>query len=139
MTAECQKDGAENHDDANFDQRGPVLKVGALACAPDVYRGDDGDHGDRQNGLAKGGERNDFREVFRESASQCGDRAAGDNQEEAPAIKESRDAAKAVANETVESASFGICGREFSIGQCAEEREGASDDPDQWRVTDRTV
>jgi hypothetical protein len=48
--------------------------------------------------------------MLREGAGQGGDGAAGDDQEEAPAVEKSRDAAETVADETVEAAGFGICG-----------------------------
>jgi len=48
--------------------------------------------------------------VLREGAGQGRDGAAGDDQEEAPAVEKSRGAAETVADETVEAAGFGICG-----------------------------
>jgi len=107
---EGKKYRAENHDDADFDKGGPVLEVGAFAGAPDVHSGDYGNHDDGEDRFSQGGERDDLCEVLREGASQGGDGAAGDDQEEAPAVEKSRDAAEAVADETIEAAGFGICG-----------------------------
>ena len=44
----------------------------------------------------------------REGAGEGGDGAAGDDEKQAPAVKKSGDAAKAVADKTVEAAGFGI-------------------------------
>ncbi len=38
--------GAEENDDANFGERGPILQIRALARPPDVHDGDHRDHGD---------------------------------------------------------------------------------------------
>ena len=124
---------------ADLDQGGPVLEVGTLARAPDIYRCDDGDHDDGEDGLAKRGEGNDFSEVFGESAGQSSDGTARNDEKQAPAVEKSRDAAEPITNKTIESAGLGICGGELGISECAEKRESASDDPDKERVADRTV
>ena len=86
MASEREQDGAENHDDADLDERGPILQVGAFTGAPDVDGGDDGDHDDREDRLACSGEGDDFREMLGESAGERGDGTAGDDQEQAPAV-----------------------------------------------------
>src|SRR5712664_989331 len=89
--AEREQHGAQDDDDSNFDERGPVLQVGAFARAPDVDGGDDGDHGDGDEGGLDGRERNDFGEIAGESAGQGCDGTAGDYQEQTPAIEEAAD------------------------------------------------
>jgi len=61
-------------------------------------------------------DRTDFGDVFRESAGQGSDGAAGDDEEQTPAVKKSGDAAESVADETIEAASFGIGGGELGVG-----------------------
>src|SRR5579864_1399240 len=122
MATEHQKDGAENDDDADFDEGGPVLEVGAFARTPDVDASDDPNHHDRQDSLAEGGERNDFREVLRESAGQGSDGTAGDDQEQAPAIEKSRDAAEGVADKAVQAPGFAVCSGDISVTYGAEKR-----------------
>ncbi len=60
MAAKRKQNGAENDDDADFDEGSPILEVGTFAGAPDVDGSDDGNHDDGENGLAEGRERNDF-------------------------------------------------------------------------------
>src|SRR5258708_1786895 len=65
--------------------------------------------------------------------------ALRDPQEQTPAVEESWHAAEAIANEDVEAASFGIGGGEFGVGERAEEREDAADDPDEERIADGAI
>src|SRR6266481_3031149 len=81
--AEREQHGAQDDDDSNFDERGPVLQVGAFARAPDVDGGDHGDHGDGDEGGFERSERNDFGEIAGEGAGKSGDGAAGNQQEQA--------------------------------------------------------
>ncbi len=121
MAAEREQDGAENDDDADFDEGGPILQVGAFAGSPDVDGGDDGDHDDREDRFSQRGERNDFREVFGERAGERGDGTAGDDQEQAPAVEKSGDAAETIANEAVEATGFGVGGGKLGVSEGAEE------------------
>src|SRR5216683_3194654 len=136
---EREQHGAQDDDDSNFDERGPVLQVGAFARAPDVDGGDDGDHGDGDEGGFERRERNDFGEIAGEGAGQGCDGTAGDYQEQTPAIEEGGHAAKAIADEDVEAAGFGIGGGELGVGERAEEGEDAADDPDEEREADGAV
>ncbi len=77
--------------------------------------------------------------MLREGAGEGGDRAAGDDEEKAPAVEKSGDAAKAVANETVKAASFGIGGGELGIGESAKKRKDATNDPNEEREADGAV
>ena len=67
------------------------------------------------------GDRNDFGKVAREGVRERGDRAAGDDEKQRPAVEERGDAPESVANEAVEPAGFGIGGGEFGVGERAEE------------------
>jgi len=49
VAAERKKDGTQNDDDADLDECGPVLEVGAFARAPDVDARDDGNHDNGQD------------------------------------------------------------------------------------------
>src|SRR5271169_3482968 len=98
MLAECQQERAENDDNAHLDESGPVLKVGALARAPDVDDGDDSDHQDGGDGLLDGRDRKNAGKIFAEGTRECGDGAAGDHEEEAPAVEKGRETAEAIAN-----------------------------------------
>src|SRR5580698_378271 len=137
--AEREEHGAENGYGSGFDERGPVLQVGAFAGAPDVDGGDDGDHRDCYEFCGGWRKRDDFGEVAREGVRERGDGAAGDNEEERPSIEERGDAAESVANEAVEAAGFRICGGKFGVGESAEERENAADDPDEEGGSDGAV
>src|SRR6266404_538063 len=137
--SEREQHGAEHDDDSGFDERGPVLQVGAFARAPHVDGGDHGDHGYGDAGGFEGRQRDDFGEIAREGAGERGDGAAGDHQKQTPAIEEGGDAAKAVADEDVQAAGFRVGGGEFRIRQSAEEREEAADDPDKEGVTGGAV
>ncbi len=106
--AEREEHGAEDDNDADLDQRGPVLQVGAFAGAPDVDGGDDRDHCHGYAGGFERRERDDFGEITGKGAGQGRHGAAGDYQEQAPAVEEGGHAAEAIANEDVEAASFGI-------------------------------
>src|ERR1700686_1494968 len=106
--AEGQQHGAEDYDDPDFDERGPVLQVGALARAPDVDGGDHGDHGDGNERGFERRERNDFGEIAGEGASERCDGTAGDYEKKAPTVEEGRHAAEGIANENIEAAGFGI-------------------------------
>src|ERR1700687_2453653 len=137
--AEREQHGAEDDDDSDFDQRGPILQVGAFARAPDVDGGDHGDHYDGDDGGLERRERNNLREIAREGARKRGDGAAGNHQKQAPAVKKSGHAAEAIADKDVEAAGFGIGGGEFGIGERAEEGQDAADNPDEERVADGAV
>ncbi len=41
---QSEKHNTEDDDDSNLDESGPILEVSALACAPDIYDGHNGDH-----------------------------------------------------------------------------------------------
>src|SRR6266852_3152887 len=137
--AEREQHGAQDDDDSNFDERGPVLQVGAFARAPDVDGGDDGDHGTGGEGGFERRERNDFGELAGEGAGKSGDGAAGNHQEQAPAIEKGRHASKAITNEDVEAAGLGIGGGQFGVGERAQKGEDAADDPDEEGVADGAV
>src|SRR5260370_6568069 len=137
--SEREQHGAEHDDNSGFDERGPVLQVGAFARAPHVDGGDHGDHGYGDAGGLEGRERDDCGEVAREGAGERGDGDAGDHEKQTPAIEEGGDAAKAVADEDVQAAGFRVGGGEFRIRQRAEEREEAADDPDKKGVTGGAV
>ena len=139
VAAERKKYGAEDDDNADFDERGPVLEIGAFAGAPDVDGGDYGDHDDGEHSLSDGGEWDNFREMFRKGAGQGGDGAAGNHQKQTPAVEERGDASEAVANEAVEPPGFRVCRGQFGVGEGAEEREHTADNPDQQREADRAV
>src|SRR5216683_2275065 len=134
-----EQHGTKYDDDSDFDQGGPVLQVGAFAGAPDVDGGDDGDHGDGDRGGFEGRERDDFGEIAGEGTGKSGDGAAGNHQEQAPAIEKGRHAAKAIANEDVETAGFRVGGGEFGVGERAEEGEEAANDPDKEGIADGAV
>ena len=136
VMADGQKHGAEDHDDADLDEGGPVLKIGALACAPDIYGGDNGDHDDGDDGLAHRRNRKDFCEIFAEHTREGGDGAAGDDEKETPAVEEGGHAAKSIANVAVEAAGFGVCGSELCVGERAEQGEDAADGPHEERERD---
>ena len=137
--SERKKKAAEQNDQQHFDERGPVLEVGAFARAPYVDGGDDANHHDGDDGCAVRGKRDDFGEIAREGASQCRDRAAGDHQEQRPAIEERGNAAETVANEAVQAASFGIGGGELRVGERAKQRKNSADDPYEKGKANRTV
>ena len=139
MVAEREKNGAEEDDDADFDERGPILQVGTAAGAPDVDGSDDADHQDRSDGFSCRRERDDFCEIFAEDAREGSDRAAGDDQKEAPAIEKSGHAAEGVADIAVKAAGFGVGGGKLSISERAEKREYAARKPDEERETDGAV
>ena len=128
-----QEEGAEDDDDAHLDERGPVLKVGAFARAPDVDGSDDSDHHDGGDGLLRGRNRKNPGEIFAEGARQGGDGAAGNHEKKTPAVEKSGEAAETVANVAIQAAGCGVSGGEFGIGQRAEQGEDAADDPDQER------
>jgi hypothetical protein len=67
------------------------------------------------------------------------DSAAGDDEEERPAVEKRGNSAESIANEAVKAARLGIGGGEFGVGECAEEREHAADDPDKERGADGAV
>jgi len=134
-----KQDGAEQNDQAGFDERGPVLQIGTLARAPDVDGGDDGDHHQRHDGGAGRGEWNDFGEIAREGASQRGDAAAGDYRKQAPAVEEGWETPESVADVAVEAAGFGIACGELRISEGADEGQDAADDPDEERESHGTV
>src|SRR5260370_24304516 len=94
-----ERRGTEYDDDSDFDQVGPVLQVGAFGGAPDVDGGDDGDHGDGDRGGFEGRERDDFGEIAGEGAGERGYGAAGNHQEQAPAIEKGPHASKDGATE----------------------------------------
>ncbi len=131
VASEREQYGAENNDDPDFQKRGPILKIGALARAPDVDEGDDSDHGDRDYGGTCSGERDYFGEVARKGTTEGGNRGARDDKEKAPTIEERGNAAKSVANVTVEAAGFRIGGGEFGVGERTEKREDAANEPDE--------
>src|SRR6266851_5509215 len=106
--SEREQHGAQDYDDSDFDQGGPVLQVRTFAGAPDVDGGDDGDHGDGDRGGFDGSERDDFGEIAGEGAGEGRYGAAGDHQEQAPAVKKGGHAAEAVANEDVQTAGFRV-------------------------------
>src|SRR5260370_37744561 len=137
--SEREQHGAEHDDNSGFDERGPVLQVGAFARAAPVAGGDHGDHGYGAAGGLEGGQRGEFGEIAREGAGERGEGAAGDHKKQTPAIEEGGDAAKAVADEDVQAAGFRVGGGEFRIRQSAEEREEAADDPDKEGVTGGAV
>src|SRR5229473_4594663 len=134
-----EQHGTKYDDDSDFDQGGPVLQVGAFAGAPDVDGGDDGDHGDGDRGGFEGRERDDFGEVAGESAGEGGYGAAGNHQEQAPAIEKGRHASKAITNEDVEAAGLGIGGSELGVREGAEEGEDPADHPDEKGEADGAV
>jgi hypothetical protein len=76
-----KKKTAEQNNEQHFDERRPVLEVGAFARAPYIDGGNDTNHDDGDDGCACRGKRDDFGEIARESSSQCRDRAARDDQE----------------------------------------------------------
>src|SRR5690349_811804 len=106
--SERKKSRAEDYDNSDLDERGPVLQIGAFAGAPDVHGGDDSDHRNGNERGFDGGKRDDFGEVTGERAGERGYGAAGDYEEEAPAVEERGHAAKSIANENIEAARFGI-------------------------------
>src|SRR5712691_6211235 len=134
-----EQHGTKYDDDSDLDQRGPVLQVGAFARSPDVDGGDDGDHGDGDRGGFEGSERDDFGEIAGEGSGQGCDRTAGDYEEQAPAIEKGGHAAKAITNEDVEAAGFGVGGGEFGVGEGAEEGEEAADNPNEEGEADGAV
>lgn len=139
MMAERKKYGAEEYDDADLHEGGPILQIGALARAPDIDDGDDSDHG---YGHKRGGqwrERDDFRQVAAEGASQRGNRAAGDYQKETPAIEEGGKTAESVSDEAVEAAGLGIACGKLRISERAEKREDTADEPDKERKANRAI
>src|SRR5260370_39156152 len=97
--SEREQHGAQDYDDSDFDQGGPVLQVGAFAGAPHIDGGDDGDHGDGDRGGFEGSERDDFGEIAGEGAGERGYGATGNHQEQAPAIEKGRHASKDGATE----------------------------------------
>src|SRR5713226_9516904 len=129
-----EQHGTEDDNEADLDERGPVLQVGAFAGAPDVDGGDDGD----RSGF-EGSKRDDFGEIAGEGAGERGYGATGNHQEQAPAIEKGRHASKAITNEDVEAAGLGIGGGQFGVGEGAEEGEGAADHPDEEGVADGAV
>ncbi len=139
MVTEREKNGAEDDDDADFDERGPILQVGTAAGAPDVDGGDNADHQDGNDGFSCGRERDDFCEVFAEDAREGSDRGAGDDQKEAPDIEKSGHAAEGVADIAVKAAGFGVGGGKLRISERAEKREYAARKPDEKRKTDGAV
>ena len=54
VVSKREKYCAQNHNDSGFDERGPVLQVGAFSRAPNVYEGYDGDDNDRNKSLLYG-------------------------------------------------------------------------------------
>src|SRR5260221_6548924 len=100
--AEREEHGAEDDNDADLDQRGPVLQVGAFAGAPDVDGGDDRDHCQGYAGGFEPRERDDFGEITGKRAGQGPHGAAGDYPEPAPAVEASRHATGAIANDDIE-------------------------------------
>src|SRR3984893_5386260 len=139
VMAERKKNGAEDHDDSDFNQRGPVLQIGAFACAPDVDGGNHRDHRDGDDRGLEWRERNNFGEIARKGASERGDRAAGNHQKQTPAIEKSGHATEAIANKNIEAAGFGIGGGAVGVGERAEEREDAADNPDEEGGADGAV
>src|SRR4029077_16139093 len=137
--AEGEEHGAEDDDDSDFDEGGPVLQVGAFPGAPNVDGGDDGDHGDGDDDGFEGCEGDDFGEIAGEGSGEGCDGAAGNHKEQAPAIEEGRHATEAIANENVEAAGFGIGGGELGVSERAEEREEAADDPDEEGIADGAI
>jgi hypothetical protein len=139
VMANGKEHGAENDDDADFDQCGPILEVGTFACSPDVYGGDYGDHNDGDDGLANGRDRNYFCEVFAENARKSSYRAAGNDEKETPTIKECGGAAEAIANVAIEAASLGVGGSELGVRESTEQREDATDSPYKESKADGAV
>src|SRR5437660_128861 len=74
-----EEHSTEEHDDADLDQRGPVLKIGTLTRAPDVYSGDDQGHHHGSDSLFFGRNRKHLREVFAENTRECSDGTAGNH------------------------------------------------------------
>ena len=128
-----EEHGAKEQDNADLDERGPVLKVRTFARAPNIYSGDDQGHYDGGDRLSCGRNREHFCEVFAESARECSDGAAGNHEKQAPTIEESACAAKPITNVTVQAAGFGIGSGEFGVGERAEQGENTSDSPYEER------
>lgn len=139
MMAKDEKQSAENNDDADFDEGGPILQVGAFASAPNVDGSDDSNHHDGDGRLSQGRKREHGGEVLTEDAGQSSYGAAGDDKKETPAVEKSGEAAKAVANVAIQAAGFGIGGGEFRISERAEQREDAANQPDQEGEADGAV
>src|SRR4029077_9319317 len=110
VMSEREQHSAENDDDPELDERGPVLQVRAFAGAPDVDGRDDGDHRYGNYRGFDGRERNDLGQIACEGAGERGHGPAGDHQKQTPAIEERRHAAEAIADENIEAAGFGIGG-----------------------------
>src|SRR4029077_18561253 len=107
--------------------------------APDVDGRDKGDHHDGDDSLRYGRKRNYFCEIFAEDARESSDGAAGDDEKEAPAVKEGGHAAKAVTDVAVETAGFGVGGGELGISERAEQGKDATDGPDEEGQADGAV
>src|SRR5579859_6356563 len=131
-----EEHGAHNHNDAGFDERGPVLQVGTLSRAPDVDRSHDRNHNDGNESLRYGRNGNYTREILAERARERRDGAAGDHEKQTPTVEKCREAAESVADVAVESAGFGIACGQFRVSERAEEREKAADNPDEHRNSD---
>src|SRR5882724_6633893 len=84
-----EEHGAEEHNDADLNERGPILKVRTFASAPDIYCGHDSDYHDGNDRLSWERNRNNSCEIFAESARECGHGAAGDDEKKTPAVEES--------------------------------------------------
>src|SRR6266446_2401213 len=84
-----EEHGAEEHNDADLDERGPILKVRTFASAPDIYCGHDSDYHDGNDRLSWERNRNNSCEIFAESARESGHGAAGDDEKKTPAVEES--------------------------------------------------
>src|SRR5450631_15992 len=139
VSTQRKKKAAEQHDQQNFDERGPILQIRALAGAPDVDRGNDGNHQHRNDSRTAGGERNDFGQISRERARQRRHGTAGDHQEQRPPVQKRGDAPETVADEAVESTRFRIAGSEFGIGQRPEQRKNSTHNPHQKGKAHRAV
>src|SRR5260370_1091874 len=139
MMTKGQQQGAEENDDAHLDERGPVLKVGALTGAPDVYDRDDSYHHDGSDGLLCGRNRKNPGEIFTEGARQGSNGAAGDHEKKTPAVEKSGEPAETIANVAIQTACFGIGGGEFSVGESAEQGEASTHGPNQERKADGAV
>src|SRR6266850_1087095 len=88
VPADGEEHGAEDHDNADLDERGPILKVRTFASAPDIYCGHDSDYQDGHDRLSCKRNRNNSCEIFAESACESGHGAAGDERKRTPAVEE---------------------------------------------------
>jgi hypothetical protein len=82
-----EEHGAEELDDADLDERGPILKVRTLACASNIYRGHDSDHHAGGESLSCGRNQKHFCKIFAENARESSHGAAGYDEKETPTIE----------------------------------------------------